>query len=446
MYRSTRSVHPGSQKNVPSSAPRPHGASSTRFLLLSCILLPILSSCRTPAASPASTHAEGTAWYKGNLHSHSLWSDGDDYPEMIVDWYREHGYDFLAISDHNTIMEGEKWVSLPDSGDPAAAFDRYAARFDDDWVEVREVDGARQVRLKTYSEFKPRLEVAGRFLLIRSEEISDGYDGKPVHLNATNIQEYIEPQGGNSILEVMQNNVDAVLAQRRHKGVDILPHVNHPNFVYAVSAENLIALEGDRFFEVYNGHPLVNNHGDHEHPSTERIWDLVLAHRLGSGREVMYGLATDDAHHYHHHAPDRSNPGRGWVMVRATSLQTQHLLEALERGDFYASTGVTLDDVRFDDESLHVIIRPENGVTFVTQFIGTRAGGFSPWSADGGDLQVDDEAVGVVLSEVSGPVASYAMRGDELYVRARIVSSRDKSGAAHDGEREMAWTQPVQPR
>ena len=49
-------------------------------------------------------------WWKGNLHTHSLWSDGDDFPEMIVNWYVEHGYNFLALSDHNILSEGNKWI------------------------------------------------------------------------------------------------------------------------------------------------------------------------------------------------------------------------------------------------------------------------------------------------------------------------------------------------
>src|SRR4051812_28125014 len=48
-------------------------------------------------------------WFKGNLHTHSLWSDGDGYPEMIVDWYQARGYNFLALSDHNIFAQGEKW-------------------------------------------------------------------------------------------------------------------------------------------------------------------------------------------------------------------------------------------------------------------------------------------------------------------------------------------------
>ena len=30
-------------------------------------------------------------WYKGNIHTHTFWSDGDDFPEMVVDWYKNHG-------------------------------------------------------------------------------------------------------------------------------------------------------------------------------------------------------------------------------------------------------------------------------------------------------------------------------------------------------------------
>jgi hypothetical protein len=33
------------------------------------------------ADEPATAHAE-PRWLKGNLHTHSLWSDGNDYPEM----------------------------------------------------------------------------------------------------------------------------------------------------------------------------------------------------------------------------------------------------------------------------------------------------------------------------------------------------------------------------
>src|SRR6516162_10573529 len=55
--------------------------------------------------------AEGTLkWFKGNIHTHTLWSDGDDYPEMVALWYKERGYDFLSFSDHNTLLNRERWI------------------------------------------------------------------------------------------------------------------------------------------------------------------------------------------------------------------------------------------------------------------------------------------------------------------------------------------------
>ena len=36
-------------------------------------------------------------WHKGNLHTHSLWSDGDDFPEMIIQWYKDNDYQFIAF-------------------------------------------------------------------------------------------------------------------------------------------------------------------------------------------------------------------------------------------------------------------------------------------------------------------------------------------------------------
>jgi hypothetical protein len=48
-------------------------------------------------------------WWKGNLHTHTFWSDGDDFPEMVAEWYRTHGYNFLALSDHNVLAQGIRW-------------------------------------------------------------------------------------------------------------------------------------------------------------------------------------------------------------------------------------------------------------------------------------------------------------------------------------------------
>jgi hypothetical protein len=413
-----------------------------RFVSLLCFL-----------ASTALSFADDPAprWWKGNLHTHSLWSDGDDYPEMIATWYKDRGYHFLALSDHNILSDHERWIAVAKSKGGDAALAKYLARFGNAWVERREVDGAKQVRLKMLSEFRQFLEEPGQFLLIQSEELSARYQSIPIHVNATNLQEFIAPRAGNSVLEVMQNNVNAVADQRQRTGVPMFPHINHPNFGWAITAEELMQIENEHFFEVYNGHPLVHSAGDELHASTDRIWDIILTERLAElGKPPLFGMAVDDSHNYHGEPKKDSHPGRGWVMVRSAKLGVEDLIAAMEGGDFYASSGVTLNDVRRGKDEISVEIDAEPGVTYRTEFIGTRIGydrtRVAILGENGSALRVTNtysKDIGTVLASVEGASARYALKGDEIYVRARITSSKLMADPPTAGEYERAWTQPV---
>jgi hypothetical protein len=388
-------------------------------------------------------------WWKGNLHTHSFWSDGDDFPEMIVAWYQEHGYHFLALSDHNVLSEGDRWVDAEKhrGGSVVGALQKYRQRFGP-WVQERQDGEQPMVRLKPLNEFRSLFERPGQFLLIQSEEITDKFEKLPVHLNATNLRDAIPPQGGDSVLEVLQRNVDAVLEQRRRTGRPMFVHVNHPNYGWGVSAEDLIQLKGEQFFEVHNGHSGVRNYGDADHPSTERMWDMVLTARLTQpgGGELMYGLGTDDAHHYHEFGLGKINPGRGWVMVRARHLTADSIVTAMERGDFYASTGVSLRDVGGDGRSVWLSIDAEPDVSYQTEFIGS----VLPESRDAANganqaLDVVTDQIGVVLAQSSDLKPTYEFTGRELYVRACVRSSKLHPNPYATGDVESAWTQPVLP-
>lgn len=401
---------------------------------------------------PALAAEESTRWWKGNLHTHSHWSDGDDYPEMIVDWYKQHGYHFLGLSDHNTLSDQEKWVSVTKSKGGQVAFDRYVAKFGNEWVEQRKNSGGEtEVRLKKLTEFGPKFDEAGRFLMIQSEEVTSRYLTAPIHINVTNIREKIEPQEGTGVTDVMQKTVNAVMEQRQRTGVPMFPHINHPNFGWAITAEELMHLENERFFEVYNGHPMVHNEGDEKRASTDRIWDILLTERIAElGKPPFFGLGTDDSHNYLGDPKKLSHTGRGWVMVRAAKLDATELVAAMERGDFYASSGVTLKDVKPSATGLAVEIAGEAGVTYTTEFIGTRKG-YDRTSKpvvgdDGATMRTTRQyspEIGTVLATVEGAKAEYQFKGDEIYVRARITSSKLKVDPYREGEVEMAWTQPV---
>jgi hypothetical protein len=249
----------------------------------------------------------------------------------------------------------------------------------------------------------------------------------------------------------MQKNIDAVLAQRKATGKRLFPHINHPNFGWAITAEDLMQVRGDRFFEIYNGHPSVRNEGDATHVSVERMWDITLAFRLGTLHlPVLYGLAVDDAHNYHRTNTAAANAFRGWVMVRSLRLRPDEIAIALENGDFYASTGVRLHDIAMGKESLSLKIDGDPRVEYTTQFIGTRVR-FDQTSQPvetTNNLPVTrsySRTIGEVFAEVKGIDPSYQFRGDELYVRAKVISSKPKLNGYATNELEVAWTQPVTP-
>ena len=420
---------------------------SAAQVILVVISLPLPVSAATGAA-PAPPVSR---YWKGNLHTHTLWSDGDDFPEMVADWYKNHGYQFLALSDHNLIQYGQKWMDVASLQAKEETLTRYIARFGVEGVEQRVVGHRTQVRLSTLGEVQTRLQDAGRFLLIPASELTSNYKIWPVHINASNLRSALAPVTGISVLDTMQKTVDAVLYQRAATGQPMMPHVNHPNFGWAITAEDLAEVRGEKFFEVYNGHPETHSRGDGTRVSVEQIWDVVLAIRLSRQPPFpIYGLATDDAHRYHRYAENESNPGRGWVMVRSPRLEAADLINAMERGDFYASTGVELLDVRRDRRSLTVRVKPDRDTTFTIRFVGTPKNynrSSEPIIAKDGRPYATTRRyspeVGMVFREDHGLSATYTFEGHELYVRAVVISSKKKESGSSPQEMEQAWTQPL---
>lgn len=405
-----------------------------------------LTNARVLAAAP-----DGKQFYRGNLHTHSLWSDGDDYLEMIALWYRDRDYDFLCFTDHNTLATSrDRWIDISKKATGKDAYEKLKKRFPDGWVEERSGNGKTEVRLKTFEEVAARV-ARDDFLLIQGEEVTDRFERLPVHLCATNIKDLIPPLHGESVSETISNNVNALIAQRERTGQPMIIHLNHPNFGYGVTAEDLMPVRGEKFFEVYNGHPGVNDSGDRLHASTERMWDIILTKRLAElNLSVLYGLATDDGHNYHSIPSRRSEPGRGWVMVLAKNLKADTLVEAMERGEFYSSSGVELSRVTSSPEGLDIEVLAEEGVEYRIDFIGTRAG-YDPSSKpvldDKGKeinaTRIYSDDIGTTFNTVNGSRGSYQFSGNEIYVRALVTSSKKHPNPSEVGEFERAWAQPV---
>lgn len=324
-------------------------------------------------------------WFRGNTHTHTLNSDGDSTPDVVARWYREHGYQFLFITDHEY---------LTDPGPLNALL------------------GAKE-----------------RFLLLPGQEITQwGEDSKrsSAHVNALFTHEVIFPVGvrrclgsacgayapkETTLATTFNNNIAAVLAQGG------IAQVNHPNYRWSVKPEDLYEIPDGTLLEIWNGQGHINNLGGEVapgdvRPSAEGFWDILLSR----GKRV-WAVGSDDSHDFAEpgvHDPSGAAPGQAWIMVRAPELTAEAIKAAITQGDFYASTGVELDDYRASPIQITIKIAEDRRfqTKYRTQFVGKN---------------------GRVLQDGTANPAIYDVKGDEGYVRARITDSNGK----------MAWTQPV---
>lgn len=324
-------------------------------------------------------NAQTTHWYRGNTHTHSLNSDGDSPPDSLARWYRDHGYSFLFITDHETLT------------DPAPLNARFGTP---------------------------------AFLLIRGEEITQRIADpnhadkrRQAHINGLGVTSVVLPQGENGIatgITMAEGYAKNIAAIRAAGGI---PQVNHPNYRWSVRLGDVVNLPDSTLFEIANAHTLVNNPGSADAdgrvvPSTEALWDSLL-----SRGKVLFAVGDDDAHSFKLQDADDyelTRPGRSWIMVRADTLTAPAILGAIRRGDFYASTGVTIGELSMSKERISLRMERPKGDDrlFVTEFVGRG---------------------GRVLSTVRGLTAEYQVRGNEGYVRARVTDSNGRH----------AWTQAL---
>lgn len=390
-------------------------------------ILALLLGTWTGCGSSGPEWSQHTFW-KGNTHTHSLWSDGDAAPEWISDWYVTNDYNFLVLSEHNVLADHAKWFPVKEG--TRLTPERLASlqqQFGNDKVEVRENgNGTSSMRLLTLAELRGRFEKAGEFIFLQGEEITDGFDKANIHINAFPLPELIPPQKGASIGETLQRNFDRVHEVSQQHGKPIIAHLNHPNFTWSLTWKDFAAIQHERFFEVYNGHNSVRNYGDDKHDSTEKMWDLINTARLRQHQlPLLFGMATDDSHHYHKWGGNNTNPGRGWVMVRAETLNEDALVRSMMDGDFYSTTGVRLN-FHSQADAIHVRIEAEPGVEYTTEYIGTRG-----------------DQIGVVFHSSTEASSSYTLGPEDLFVRAKVTSSKLHPNPFAAGDMETAWLQPV---
>ncbi|GAB1692327.1 CehA/McbA family metallohydrolase [Krasilnikovia sp. M28-CT-15] len=62
-----------------------------------------------PSPAPARATGRGPAWYRGDMHLHTVHSDGQRTPERLAADARARGLDFFASTEHNTRAANQIW-------------------------------------------------------------------------------------------------------------------------------------------------------------------------------------------------------------------------------------------------------------------------------------------------------------------------------------------------
>jgi len=351
-------------------------------------------------------------WYKGNTHAHAgmllhgIVPHGDSSPASVATWYRDHGYDFAVITDHNRFT------------DPAEpALERVQSR---------------------------------AFILIPGVEVTSDYrfpgatqEGeRAVHTTALNVREAPSSDFANTpSRDILKAHIERT---RAAGGITI---VNHPNYHGEIKPGDMLGLEGLHLFEVWNGEIEAHNDGGAGRLSTEQLWDSLLT----TGMRV-YGVAADDAHYFKlpdlttHYRGTFTLPGSGWIMVNAHELTPTAIVGAIGEGRFYATTGVILKGLGYDKNHYRVAVDwPATDASLANTFV-TEAAPCVPANRVHG-LTVDFIGHGgQILNTTHDDPAQIAVDPSDGYVRARITlvaSLKTRLDDAPCAHQFTAWTQPV---
>lgn len=301
-------------------------------------------------------------WYKGNIHCHTTNSDGCLSPEEVVKIYKEKGYSFLAISDHDLYSDYRKELNSPEFI-LLPAIEATAVLYKD--------------REKT-----ERLCLHHIHGILGTEEMErNAPKGTFSHLEKYPPREYYETWDGGKVGQELQQDLEA------HGCITIY---NHPVWS-RVKEEEFTEIRGLAGLEIYN-YGTVNESGtgfDTVH------WDIMLRRGVR-----INGTAADD----NHNDGIVEDSFGGYIVVKAESLEHQAVIQAILEGNYYSSTGPEIYDWGIKDNIAYVECSQVERVNFM-------AGNYIN---AGGTRIFKSEQKPVMRAE-------FPLKGNEQYIRVECI-------------------------
>ena len=314
-------------------------------------------------------------YYKANLHGHSVLSDGTQTPEELKRLYKENGYSVLAITDHDFLrpqneLSDENFIML-------TAYEIDIRNYKSDIHRaVRKA-----VHLNLFAKNQDNTTFIGfhpetvKHLVKRGTVTED--EIKKVKYAGELRELYYSPDIVNNIIKSAREN--GYLVSLNHPAWSLINYSDYSNY------------EGIWAVEIYNNECAKMDYSDDEH-----VYEEML--RLG---KHVFCTATDD-----NHSP--AGTLGGFTMIKSESFDYSSIISAMERGDFYASSGPEIYELYYEDGSIHIECSPVTKISILT--IGRRRA--TKFAKDGelltsADFKIDPERYG--------------------YIRLRITDSSGKS-------------------
>ena len=255
---------------------------------------------------------ESGRFYKANMHTHTLCSDGCKTPAEIKAIYKAHGYSVIAYTDHDVMINHS---DLND--EDFLAITSYEVE-----TNGPSAEGAFSTTPCYHLNFYAPVP-----------DCTDYACPNPNYAwgNARAIAETQEHYKGDYTRVYSTEGQNAMIAEARAKGY--LVSYNHPDWSLQAYPD-YIGLEGITAVEVYNTGCMVEGYvldeGDH-----------VLDNFLKAGKRV-YPVATDDNH-------GEGDMCGAWVRFKANELSYDAIMNAYAKGDFYASWGPEFESLYLED-------------------------------------------------------------------------------------------------
>ena len=311
---------------------------------------------------------ENGRFYKANLHAHTSCSDGRNTPEEVKEIFMELGYDIVAYTDHDLLLDrshlcDDKFLALN------GCEYEINGKGEPDWanMEVCHIN----------------------FIAIQQDNLKQPcwHRSKYLYANAPNYREQIQFYEDEPDYERYYTGecISDMFARGRECGFFTI--YNHPNgslesYPQYMSYNNMHAMEMYNYYE-YN----------------PRVYDDMLR-----GGKMIYCVGGDDSH-------SKAGSGRSWTMIKAENLEYCTVTQALLDGHFYSSQGPEIYSLWMEDDIMH--IECSDAVSIIFTAANRRERCF-------------DAQKGMTINH-----AEYKVYSDSDYVRVTVIDSAGKTASTN---------------